>query len=258
MQADRKILAGGSFTTLAGQSRTNLARLNADGTLDIGFNPGANGVVYSLAVQADGRDVWWRAASPALGGQQRYYIGRLSPDGALDIGFNPGAVFLFGNVAVYSVSVQADGKVLVGGDFTTLAGKTCSCIGRLNSTEPATQSLTCAGSAITWLRGGSSPEVWRTAFDFSTNSTDWVRLGAGARVNGGWQLTNVFVPANSTLRARGFVTGGYHNGCSYLVESTLLLSEVPPVILVNGRQLRHLFKPIRVQCSCHSRPSGGH
>jgi hypothetical protein len=58
-------------------------------------------------------------------------------------------------------------------------------------------------------------------------------LGAAARVNGGWQLTNVFVPANSTLRARGFVTGGYHNGCSYLVESTLLLSEILPVIIVN-------------------------
>ena len=43
VQPDGKILAGGSFTTLAGQTRTGIGRLNADGTLDSGFNPGAGG-----------------------------------------------------------------------------------------------------------------------------------------------------------------------------------------------------------------------
>ena len=52
VQADGKILVGGDFTTLGGQTRTNIARLNADGTLDSTFNSGANGVVISLAVQA--------------------------------------------------------------------------------------------------------------------------------------------------------------------------------------------------------------
>src|SRR2546427_6047208 len=54
MQADGKILVGGEFTTLAGQSRNNIGRLNADGTLHISFNPGANGRGRSLAAQADG------------------------------------------------------------------------------------------------------------------------------------------------------------------------------------------------------------
>ena len=32
-----------------------MARLNADGSLESSFNPNANGTVYSVAVQADGK-----------------------------------------------------------------------------------------------------------------------------------------------------------------------------------------------------------
>src|SRR5262249_54010406 len=46
LQADGKILAGGAFTTIAGQTRNRIARLNPDGTLDTGFNPGANNALY--------------------------------------------------------------------------------------------------------------------------------------------------------------------------------------------------------------------
>jgi len=44
-----------------------------------------------------------------------------------DDGFNPSA-----DSHVLSLLVQPDGKILVGGDFTTLAGQPCSRIGRLN------------------------------------------------------------------------------------------------------------------------------
>src|SRR5437879_2502705 len=55
VQADGKILVGGEFTTLGGQSRYFSGRLNADGTLDTRFNPGTDNRVDSLAVQADGK-----------------------------------------------------------------------------------------------------------------------------------------------------------------------------------------------------------
>jgi hypothetical protein len=38
-------------------ARNNIARLNTDGTLDLGFDPDANGAVNSMAVQADGKIV---------------------------------------------------------------------------------------------------------------------------------------------------------------------------------------------------------
>ena len=81
---------GGLFNTLGGQPRPYIGRLNADGTLDNGFNPGANNGVDSLAVQADGK-ILVGGVFTTLGGQPRSYIGRLNADGTLDSGFNPGA-----------------------------------------------------------------------------------------------------------------------------------------------------------------------
>ena len=61
VQADGKILVGGRFTTLGWQAGSSIGRLNADGTLDLGFNPGVGGFdqfVNSLTVQATGRFSW--------------------------------------------------------------------------------------------------------------------------------------------------------------------------------------------------------
>jgi uncharacterized delta-60 repeat protein len=216
VQADGKILVGGYFTTLGGQPRNYIGRLESDGTLDPTFNPGAGTSVSSLVVQADGK-ILVGGYFITLGGQPRNYIGRLESDGTLDPTFNPGA-----GGEVYCLAVQADGKILVGGYFTTLGGQPRNYIGRLNSTGPATQSLSCDGTAITWLRGGTSPEVWRASFDaFTNNGTDWFSLGAGTRISGGWQLTDISVPTNANFRARGFLTGGQYNGSAWFVESII-------------------------------------
>src|SRR5207302_8515171 len=60
VQPDGKILIGGAFTTLspnggATVTRNRIARLNPDGTLDTAFNPNANDIVWSMALQADGK-----------------------------------------------------------------------------------------------------------------------------------------------------------------------------------------------------------
>src|SRR5437016_7388755 len=54
VQADGKILAGGLFTNIGGQTRNYIARLDATGLAD-SFDPNANGQVDSIAVQADGK-----------------------------------------------------------------------------------------------------------------------------------------------------------------------------------------------------------
>src|SRR5437867_4474729 len=81
VQADGKILIGGDFTSLspnggAPVTRNRIARLNPDGTLDTAFNPNANGVVISTAVQADGK-ILAGGAFTSIGGQPRNYIARL-------------------------------------------------------------------------------------------------------------------------------------------------------------------------------------
>jgi len=134
IQADGKILAGGGFTNLlllgqqvGQQSRNHICRLNADGTLDMAFDPGANTDVLSLAVQADGR-ILVAGTFTALGGEPHSGIGRLNADGSVDTAFNPSV-----NDWVYCVAVDPDGKILIGGLFTVLNGKTHNRIGRLNA-----------------------------------------------------------------------------------------------------------------------------
>ena len=83
LQADGKILVAGSFTTLGERTRDRIGRLNPDGTLDTGFNPGADGGVSSLAVQADGK-ILVGGDFTTLGGQTRNRLGRLNADGTLD------------------------------------------------------------------------------------------------------------------------------------------------------------------------------
>src|ERR1041385_5339545 len=56
VQSDGKVLLGGIFTSVAGWPRTNLARVNADGTMDFGFSSAPLGApVSALALQPDGK-----------------------------------------------------------------------------------------------------------------------------------------------------------------------------------------------------------
>jgi uncharacterized delta-60 repeat protein len=133
-QADGKILVGGSFTLLNGQTRNNIGRLNADGTLDTAFHPQAlnsapNQVfVYGFALQTDGK-ILVGGQFNSLGGEFRDGIGRLNSDGTLDTSFNPGPT----NGVIRIFSLQVDGKILVGGSFEQLGGQPRISMGRLNA-----------------------------------------------------------------------------------------------------------------------------
>ena len=134
VQADRKILIGGNFTTVLGVARRNIARLNPDGTLDTGFNPNANNTVKAIAVQADGKILVGGAffGASSIGGQTRNRIARLDPTTGLADSFDPNA-----NDDIYSIVLQADGKILMGGAFqglNSIGGQTRNYIARLDPT----------------------------------------------------------------------------------------------------------------------------
>ena len=212
LQTDGRILVGGEFNAQGGQLR-NLCRLNTNGTLDTTFNVPANSTVSSLALQADGQ-VLVGGHFTTLAGQTRNRLGRIRTDGTLDPLFTVAA-----SAEVYSIALQADGKILVGGYFFTIGGTTRNRIARLNNNVVPTQSLDIEDGTITWRRGGSAPEVWRTTFDYSPDGTNWIDLGAGSRIAGGWQAGGAASPSNSLLRARGFILGGMHNNAGGIVET---------------------------------------
>ncbi len=215
VQADGQTLVSGGFSAFnaGGQPREYIARINGVGDLATAFSPVADGEIYSIAIQTDGK-ILVAGNFTTLGGQPRDGIGRLNANGAIDNTFVPASDGL-----VRSLVIQGDGKVLVGGDFTTLSGQPRANLGRLMPTTAPTQSLNYVGTTITWLRGGTSPEAWRTTFEHSADGNTWTVLGAGSRVTGGWQRTGASIPVGNTIRARGYLSGGYQNASGSIVEA---------------------------------------
>src|SRR5205807_53947 len=105
-----------------------------------GFDPNANGAVQVVVVQPDDKILIggsFTTVSPNGGAAvTRNRIARLNPDGTLDNAFDPNA-----NNDVYSIAVQADGKILAGGDFTSIGGQTRNRIARLDPTTGLANSL---------------------------------------------------------------------------------------------------------------------
>jgi len=131
VQGDGKVLIAGSFTTYNSTARNRIARLNADGSLDTTFNIGTGfgSQVESLKLQADGKVI-------AAGGFTTYNstarnrIARLNADGSLDTTFNIGTG---ANLTINTIAIQPDGKVLIGGFFTTYNSTARNRIARLNA-----------------------------------------------------------------------------------------------------------------------------
>lgn len=136
LQPDGKVVISGRFTIVNGTNHIAVARLNANGSLDGAFNPafvaGANNIVSALALQADGKILIGGAFSPADTGSPAY-VARLKADGTVDPGFT--VPFIADNIrstpSVQSLALQADGRVLIGGHFTTVGNASRNGIARL-------------------------------------------------------------------------------------------------------------------------------
>ncbi len=126
-----QVLIGGDFTAVNGQGRNHIARLNADGSLDLSFNPpsGANDSVRTIAIQTDER-ILIGGLFTNVNGSAFNRIARLLPSGATDSSFTPAAG---GNEIVTAIALQPDNKIVLGGQFTVFSGVTRNRITRLNS-----------------------------------------------------------------------------------------------------------------------------
>lgn len=128
---DGKILIAGRFSQYNGSACGSIARLNSDGSLDSSFVSGTGtlGTLYSLAVQEDGK-ILVGGLFTTFNDTARGRVARLHPDGSLDTAFVPGSNL---SATVFAVAAQPDGKVLVGGNFTSFNGTARSRIARLNT-----------------------------------------------------------------------------------------------------------------------------
>lgn len=135
VQSNGRILIGGRFTGVNGVTRGNLARLNADGSVDTTFGNGLDvsgnrfPEVRDIVIQPDGR-ILIGGGFTAVNGVARNAIARLNADGTLDTTFGDGLSGVSGTVE--KIARRSDGQIFIVGDFSAVNGVFRGCIARLN------------------------------------------------------------------------------------------------------------------------------
>jgi uncharacterized repeat protein (TIGR01451 family)/uncharacterized delta-60 repeat protein len=126
-----QVLIGGDFTSVGGLGRAHIARLNADGSVDTTFTPpsGTDDSVRAIALQTD-EHILIGGLFTNVNGVASSHIGRLNPNGTTDTSFTPGPGV---NDAVLAITLQADNKILLGGQFAFANGVTRHRITRMNT-----------------------------------------------------------------------------------------------------------------------------
>jgi len=135
IQPDGRILVAGSFEYINGVRRPFIARLLADGTVDESFRPNGGPtsswtvILLSLALQADG-GILIGGYFEKVDGVSRQNLARLKPDGTLDPAFKlrTGA-----SGPVACIRIRVDGRIVVGGIFEMVGGRTSRKLACLNA-----------------------------------------------------------------------------------------------------------------------------
>lgn len=148
IQPDGKVLICGDFTVFNTRTSNRIIRLNIDGSIDSSFQPlsGANNAIYAMKLQSD-QKILIAGNFTTYDGIARNRLARINADGTLDTTFT---VTGGANGLVNNMAMQTDGKILIGGNFTTYNGVTSTRIARVNSdgTRDATFVSTVGANGI--------------------------------------------------------------------------------------------------------------
>lgn len=127
-----KYLVGGLFTSFNGVARTNLVRLNNDGSVDLSFqgpwfasptSPGAQAGVRAIALRPGGGIVVAHEYQSVGGIANRPCIVGLTDNGGMDTAFNANlpidqSLPAWGSFSTgRALVIQPDGKIILGGQF---------------------------------------------------------------------------------------------------------------------------------------------
>jgi len=147
-----KILLGGAFWGYNGNNIRYLLRLNSDGSFDSTFNTGTgpDNEVWTLAIQSDGKIII-AGFFYKYDGHDAVGVARLSADGAFDSTFSVG---LAKRADVEGLAIQSDGKIILGGEFTSANDSPVAFVTRVLGSEVAGDLVAPTGSIS--ISSGSS------------------------------------------------------------------------------------------------------
>jgi uncharacterized delta-60 repeat protein len=225
LMADGKLMVAGGFTQINGTVVNRIARLNSDGSIDGTFTAGTgmNGTVKQIDLLPDGKFL--------LGGQFTTYNGitrnrmaRIGADGALDTTFDPGTG---PNNIVNGFAVHPDGKIVIGGSFTAVAGVTKAKLARLNADGTLDTTFDIAG---TGPGPGTGPAVTKV---MAVENGKTIVTGAFGTFNGLVKNRLMRVNPNGTIDPT-FLNGQGAQAQTGLTISSLL-RQPDGMILIGGQ-----------------------
>ena len=119
-------LVGGLFNNVNSTPATKLARINNDGSVDTTFHPAIDQRVNIVVAQPDGK-MLIGGDFTTVDGVAQSHLARLNYDGSLDPTFSADvrAVPAYDtnpNVSVFTITLLADGRMYVGGNFIMING----------------------------------------------------------------------------------------------------------------------------------------
>ncbi|HWX20634.1 MAG TPA: hypothetical protein VN578_12110, partial [Candidatus Binatia bacterium] len=201
LQSDGKLFIGGGFTTVNGVNRERVARLNIDGSLDGNFAPGSaiSAGIRDIAVQVDGKVLIGGAYTVVPGVGANAIARRLNSNGSLDGSFDP---YVSGSSDPYNpyvspgisaVIAQTGGKVLIGGDFSSVNGTNRNGIARLNANGtldnsfiPGIGSPTGYSLAVATLVVQTDGKILVGGRAYGTNQNSIARLNTNGTLDSGF------------------------------------------------------------------------
>ncbi len=151
-----KIYVAATRYAYGGKDAEQILRLNSDGSIDANFTPATVGGpdtfldVRQILVQADGKILVAGFFASFSGDTTRKGIVRLLDNGTVDSSFAPVTV---DDATLWAVALQTDGKVLIGGIFSSVNGGANPGIARLNPNGSVDSSFQPAG----FTRNSTSP-----------------------------------------------------------------------------------------------------
>ncbi len=199
VQPDGKVLIAGSFTTVKGLVRTNLARLNADGSGDATFKAPSISTVTTLALQPDGKLLVGGLFYETICDEFDCYaynvvsVLRLNANGSLDGSFTPArAEYSDQSHDFRALLPLPDGRILVGGNFYSINGTNRLFIARLNANgtlDPSFNTGAGADRAVSFIALQPDGKVL-IAGEFGT--VDGTNRNSVARLNANGTLDSTF------------------------------------------------------------------
>jgi len=157
VQSDGKIIVTGNFNTYNGVSASKIVRLNSDGSRDNTFNIGTGfggGAVDKSIIQSDGKIVAVGRFT-SYNGTPCNNIVRLNSDGSVDTSFVIGTGFSPNSPSGGPGYIKQDnnGKLLIGGSFTSYNGVSYKNIIRLNSNGSVDTSFSVGSGFDDYVHG---------------------------------------------------------------------------------------------------------